>query len=134
MKPVLVIKRPPLKDHFYNRDHFFWPTRGCLIQVSLYFFPPELTEFVLQLDEEVEGMQATVLHFDPKDTIAAATTTATTTTTTKNSGGSSPTPKDHTPSSSSSSSKGSKDRTKGIANGPVDSGSTTSSTNSSSKT
>ena len=81
---------------------------------------PELTEFVLQLDEEVEGMQATVLHLDLKESA-------------KNSGGviPSPTSMDHTPSNSAS--KGSKERTKGITNGPVDSGSIAS-TNSSSKT
>ena len=94
----------------HNRcDH--WPWKALLILV------PELTEFVLQLDEEVEGMQATMLHFESA----------------KNSGGStSPLQMEHTPSSSAPSSKGSKERTKGITNGPVESGSN--STNSSSKT
>ena len=73
---------------------------------------------MLQLDEEVEGMQATVLHFDLQLKEA------------KNSEQSAP--KDHTTSSSSSSSsKGSKDRTKGTTNGPVETGSmNNSSTNS----
>lgn len=59
---------------------------------------------MLQLDEEVEAMQATVLHLDLQLKEA------------KNSGGSSP--KDNP-----SSSKGSKERTKGTANGPIDTGS-----------
>ena len=59
---------------------------------------------MLQLDEEVEAMQMSVVHLDLQLKEA------------KNSEHSSP--KDHT--SSSSSSKGSKERTKGTTNGPVD--------------
>lgn len=80
---------------------------------------PELTEFVLELDEEVEGMQAAVLHLDLqlKDS--------------KNSGVTSP--KNSAPFSSSSSAKGGKDRTKGTStNGPVET-SSVNSTNSSIK-
>jgi len=69
----------------------------------------ELTEFVLQLDEEVEGMPGTVLHLDlqVKDSQLMGASS------------SSPAPKD----TSNSSSKGSKERTKVTSNGPVDSGS-----------
>ncbi len=82
-------------------------------------FPPfllrtELTEFVLQLDEEVEAMQAAILHLElqlqnSKDSGSGG------------GGGVSSSPKNT--GTTSSSSKGSKERTKGTTNGSVETGS-----------
>lgn len=86
---------------------------------TVFAFVSELTEFVLQLDEEVEGMQAAVLHLDLQLKES------------KNSAGVS-SPVNSAPSSSSA--KSGKDRTKGTtANGPVETASVNS-TNSSLKT
>ena len=90
--------------------------RNCLRLLAYVTSFLELTEFVLQLDEEVEAMQASVLHLDLQMKEA------------KNSELTSP--RDH-----ASSSKESKERTKGTTNGPVDTApGSLSSSNSSTKT
>ena len=65
---------------------------------------PELTEFVLQLDEEVEAMQAVILHLEQQQHKHGKNALSIT--------------------NSTSSSKGGKDRTKGTVNGPVETPST----------
>ena len=74
----------------------------------------ELTEFVLQLDEEVEAMQATILHMEQQQKPQQQHKHSKNTTSRDN--------------SNSSSSKSGKDRTKGTSNGPVEPASTSTST------